>query len=448
MSRSNIYIFLLFIFGIVYIVITPPFQVPDAPAHFFRAHQISQGDFISEKRDERTGGMLPSNLLTLRDLFAGISYYPENIASVSGNIAAFDIEIDADNKEFIGFENTAVFSPVPYIPAAIAIAASGLITDSALVTYYAAAISTMIISLLILKLAMELLPQYRLLIFAFCLTPIFIFELASFSSDSLSNSLSVLFICQIFLGVSRTKDINTSYLIQLLVTGVLLALCKQTYSVLFMLTALITPQYFKNAFGYFKYQTIYCGTLLIAILSWQLVVSNIYSPLPWVRGADAALQLQNVFEHPIGFFQVIWADLIRNHYNYLLQMGGAVLGWVDTLLPFTLIWIHMVTLMFLAYILNVNLKFSPWQYMMALLTIVVGVIVVELALYLHAQPFGASRIEGIHGRYFLHLAFLLLMIISALPKFVQSTILERGCIAICITPYFVSIPIMITRYYG
>ncbi len=445
--KSNTLIGILFLFGIIYIVITPPFQVPDAPAHFFRAHQISQGELISEKRGERTGGEIPSSLFELRDLFAGISYYPDNIASVSGNIAAFKIKLDTDNKEFVGFENSAVFSPVPYVPAVAGIIVSKLVTDSALVSYYAAAILTLIAGLLILKLAMELLPQYRLLIFAFCLTPIFIFELASFSSDSLSNSFSILFICQIFAVVSRERQIDKSFLAQLLITGVCLALCKQTYSVLFTLTALITPQYFKNWFGYFKYQTIFCITMLLAILGWQLVVSNTYSPLPWIRGVDAALQLQNVLEHPIGFLHVVWADLMRHYQNYILMMGGAVLGWVDTLLPFSIIWMHLGVLIVLFYISKTNIELTLWQFFMSLLTIIVGILIVELALYLHAQPVGSSRISGVHGRYFLHLGFLLLMIISALPKTFQSETFSKVLVLICFIPYLVSIPIIMARYY-
>ena len=367
MSVSNTYIGVLFIFGIIYIFITPPFQVPDAPAHFFRAHQISQGDFISEKRGERTGGELSSSLLQLKELFDGISFNPEKKTSVSRTLAAFEIDLDADNKEFINFENTAVFSPVPYIPAVIGIIAAGLVTDSALASYYAAAIISLIINLLIIRLAMTLSPSYRMLIFAFCLTPIFMFELASFSSDCMSNSISILFICQIFSVVSRGRELDNNFLGQLLITGILLALCKQTYSVLFMLTALITPQYFKNRIGYFKYQAIFCITMLLAILGWQYIVSSIYSPLPFVRGADARLQLENVFQHPIGLLQIIWADLARYHINYILQMGGAVLGWVDTVLPFPIIWMHLAALVVLSYILQANLKLTLWQYMNALL---------------------------------------------------------------------------------
>jgi hypothetical protein len=46
---TRIFVLFALIFGILFIVVTPPFQVPDEGAHFSRAYQISQFHIIGEK---------------------------------------------------------------------------------------------------------------------------------------------------------------------------------------------------------------------------------------------------------------------------------------------------------------------------------------------------------------------------------------------------------------
>jgi hypothetical protein len=58
--------------GMTMIVITPPFQVPDEGAHFFRAYQTSTGNLKLENRGGLIGAELPRSLLETRKLFDNI----------------------------------------------------------------------------------------------------------------------------------------------------------------------------------------------------------------------------------------------------------------------------------------------------------------------------------------------------------------------------------------
>ena len=50
-------------FGLMFIVLTPPFQVPDETNHFFRAWQVSEGGLSAVKQDSRVGGFIPQSLV-------------------------------------------------------------------------------------------------------------------------------------------------------------------------------------------------------------------------------------------------------------------------------------------------------------------------------------------------------------------------------------------------
>src|SRR4051812_35126073 len=77
------------IFGICFILLTPPFQVPDEFSHFFRAWQISEGRILSEKTNNRAGGELPLSLEKIAlpfypMLYSGVRFRDISIDSLAG----------------------------------------------------------------------------------------------------------------------------------------------------------------------------------------------------------------------------------------------------------------------------------------------------------------------------------------------------------------------------
>ena len=59
--------------GLAFVLVTPPFQVPDEPVHALRAYQISEGSFIPS-----AGGVavLPASLERVREPFGEIPFHP------------------------------------------------------------------------------------------------------------------------------------------------------------------------------------------------------------------------------------------------------------------------------------------------------------------------------------------------------------------------------------
>src|SRR5438034_2263054 len=56
------FVFLVFAVagGLLLLVLTPPFQVPDEPSHFYRAYAISEGHFTARLQRGSPGEMLPA----------------------------------------------------------------------------------------------------------------------------------------------------------------------------------------------------------------------------------------------------------------------------------------------------------------------------------------------------------------------------------------------------
>jgi len=78
-------LFILFagVFGLSLVFITPPFQVPDEPAHFYRSYQISMGDLIAENHDGIVGHGMPKGLKDFENLaMQDMPFHHENKTTV------------------------------------------------------------------------------------------------------------------------------------------------------------------------------------------------------------------------------------------------------------------------------------------------------------------------------------------------------------------------------
>ena len=110
------------IFGSALVFLTPPFQVTDEFWHFFRAYQVSLGQFVAQTQDNTQGGILPVSLLKLSSRFADLPFHPANKTSREKILDAGQILLDPDQKIFCKFPSSANYSPLVYAPQAIAIA--------------------------------------------------------------------------------------------------------------------------------------------------------------------------------------------------------------------------------------------------------------------------------------------------------------------------------------
>jgi len=442
------YISLIFLFGLTYILIVPPFQVPDTRNHFARASQVASGEFIAQKTEYHTGGIIEKSIHEISPHFSFLSFDPDSKTSIDYIVDAFRVKFNTQNKTFYGFENTALFSPVPYLPAAASIWVSSALFDSVLLTLYIAEIATLLASVMLIGLAMRYLPCAQPLIFAFTILPMFMFTLASISADSISNAMALLFVCQVFSVIYYQKQINRVIFIPILLTAVGLALCKQTYSILFVSALLITPQHFKNIRGYFVYALTFSLVVSSTIIAWNLIAKEIYTPWNSTIGIDAVAQFQWIFENPKLFLTIVLNDLENHVSYYILMMGGLKLGWVDTDLPAIVIGLQLLILCVLAVLIVTKFRLTLWQHALCGIVIVIGIFLIELSIYVHTEPVGTKLIRSVHGRYFLFLfIFFLIQLISINIKLPARNSAINLLTVSSTVLFLTSIPVIIARYY-
>ena len=80
--------------GIVLVVFTPPFEVPDEPNHFARAFQVSEGQLVSQRVANSVGGWLPRSIDQVADTVMGrVPFNPDVKQDLDAWARAFDIPL-------------------------------------------------------------------------------------------------------------------------------------------------------------------------------------------------------------------------------------------------------------------------------------------------------------------------------------------------------------------
>lgn len=86
------------LFGLVLAAVTPPFQVPDEPAHFYRAYRVSEGRLDLTPSPGRAGGDLPVSVQTVATTLKGdLPFNIESKIAPRQILAAFQVPLEPDS---------------------------------------------------------------------------------------------------------------------------------------------------------------------------------------------------------------------------------------------------------------------------------------------------------------------------------------------------------------
>jgi uncharacterized membrane protein len=231
--------------GLFMALATPPFQAPDEYAHFFRAFQLSEGRILAERSGNEVGGNLPVSVIKAPDPFDPLRFRP--FLKVDTRIVAQlrNEQFAIEPRAWIDFMHTALYSPVPYVPAVTGIWTAKLMGASALDMMYASRLLTLLCWIVLVFSAIRLTPVFKWVSVLIGLLPMNVFLAASLSADAMTNGFAMLFTALILksaIAGERTLDMREGAWI--LFISVILAMTKQTYLMLAALALIIPSERF------------------------------------------------------------------------------------------------------------------------------------------------------------------------------------------------------------
>lgn len=407
------YFFAVFalIFGVVFIVVTPPFQAPDEAAHFLRSYQVSDFNFVVDEVDGKAGGRLPEAVhrtIQITALNPSMEFRPDIKYNISKTKEALLIK-DTGKEITLDFSNTAAYAPVSYLPQSIGMLIGKIFGVPPLVLLYLGRFANLVAWIACIVLSIRLIPRKKWVLAAIGLLPMAVFQASSLSTDVMATGMAAVFFSLVLFYLNRQKVLAVKEIGLILLAGIILALSKQVMFVLLPLVLLLANSLFKN-----KKQAyiVKFGLILIPLLCaglWLYLVKDINIASTLTNGQNQAAQLSFIIHAPWSFINTLWNTYF---FTWGDEIGRSLIGnfgWVDT--PLSMFWVvfgyvELILLLLMGYELKQWL--SKRQKIIVAACFVLYWLAVNAALYVFYSPVGYKIIVGLQGRYFIPLLILLI----------------------------------------
>jgi len=278
LKPSTFFVAAAFCFELLLNAVTPPLQAPDEFSHFYRAFQVSEGNFFSVKTDHRLGGEMPQGLIDFSAQHKNSAYSLDYTVNHEEILTSCLIGLQPEIRQFQDFANTSYYSPISYLPQALGIVLLKTITSKVGVLYYGGRIFTFLIWLLCMVQVIKLLPIFKWLFTFLMLLPMNPYLVNSFSADTVTNILSFLFIALVLKHVFITATLSRKDVTILTLLVGLLVMAKLVYTGIIFLLLIIPASKFKTQrLKFLKVGGIFLFALAI-ILYWSGSIMQYYIP--------------------------------------------------------------------------------------------------------------------------------------------------------------------------
>lgn len=399
------------------IFLTPPFQVPDEPQHFYRAYQISEMNFVASVENQKAGGELPSSLITLSSTFLNTRAIHDARPVVkrpfSSILDGFSTRLEPAKREFIDFSGSAFYSPIAYLPQSIGIAVGRGFELGPMALMYLGRAANAAIAIFLLSFAAKVAPGPKMALLVVGLFPMSVYLYGSLSPDAL-----VIVSAFLFTAISLRAYVERKWRI----ADILIATsCALVFSSLKVVYAPLLFIGFASVFTGERRAKFLLPQIAIVVIPmlvtgiWLNTVSSLV--LPVKTGIDISAQIRYVATHPLLFIRAVAHAFLNNDFYFFNTVG--VLGWLTVKLPaisYVVAVVAFVGSLCSSEAMKPRRSVPVLMWWGALAGSCVGLVM--LALYLYWNVVGAWAVEGVQGRYLIPIIPLFTIVIAELifPK--------------------------------
>lgn len=426
LKPERFFIVCALVFGLTFLVVTPPFQTPDEFNHFYRAYQISEGHWTAIKKDNRVGGDLPLSLVKIAQPFRTMPRKTTVTTRWSTIREQSHVPLLAEKRIFIDFPNTGMYSPVSYLPQALSITVLRSFNSAPIYIFYGARLFTLFFWICCMTFIIRSLPIYQWLFTLLALLPMSISTHMSLSADVMTNLLAFAVIAYSFDLAYRKNNFSTHHIIGFTILAVLLALAKVVYLPLILFFFLIPQKKFLSTFSYYKYLFILFGFSFVTALMWSLFMNSLYVPY--------SLYNPEFKENPI--FQTCMSSCanMEDQLHYIANQGWPLLtmffyslyhtfgmysrgfigtfGWLDTYMAAWAVVLAYLVIFIVAIGSGNKNTITGWKLKFLLVSVFfITMTLILLSQWLTWSCVGAEYVDLIQGRYLIPVLPLLFMLL-------------------------------------
>lgn len=395
-------IFLIFgiTIGSIFTLAMPLGRAPDEASHFLRIYEILEGHMTSDYNAEKDllGSEEPGDIMAVERFSVnhnGLTY--KNIIEHLGDHA---------DGEVIFVDNTAYgYSPISYTPQIIGMGIGKILNLPFIISAYFARFTNMFFCIIILYFCIKKTPILKEIVFLLALLPVSLQSICSLSADGLIFISAIALICFVLYSIySRKTPFTKKHFFAITALCLFLTMGKIVYAPLCFILFCIPKERFgstrKKLFWIFGIGAITITTYLI----WYFIA-------PPVRSiTEPGTQISFILHNPLKYFAVVVHTITANIYDTLFFFSGAFGGYLEwyNVTP-TLVYIIALYTVFVLLCARARQSVQIPKNLKVLAAILFPTIILAIytAMFVTWTKVGESRIDGVQGRYFLPILFLI-----------------------------------------
>ena len=399
--------------GAFFIFFNPPFQAPDEYMHYSRILQISDGQILPVREGNAIGAKLREDQINFLHL---LHKKPLKMNEVLQLLKHSD---NNSNKSTDSFSwGTTTYNPVAYTPQVLGVIFARLSRLNQAQTFYLARLFALLFFIGVVYYSIRLTPLNKWFFAVVAALPMTLFLAASNSGDVTSIGASIFVIAYFLKLVSQNRMTKKDYLFIVLST-LFIAATKAPYFLVVIFYAFIPKDKFIRPRDRLYLIIILVAVLITVNMLWSFVTRDLSSAAigkamyPTILSdpqAQIAYILHNPYQYAKIFIKTIW--LQGTYYiNTCIGALGPLKVWFNQL-----IYTSYVVVMTVALLGDeaANLRINKKMRLAALLLLVLFITSIITVMYITWTVPRLNIIEGVQGRYFIPVLFLLPIIAKGL----------------------------------
>ncbi|MBS4980630.1 MAG: DUF2142 domain-containing protein [Lachnospiraceae bacterium] len=406
---EKIFVGTALIFGLIYMLVIPPYAVPDEQAHFMTAYNNS-----SEILGEETVKDGNRAVLQEKEILCDPSgYYPTKERYIESMNGLLGRTYENNGEAVIG--GTILDMPkIAYVPQTLGITLARILNFNGIQLFYMGRIFALLTYIVITYWAIRIMPFAKMVLVVTALLPMSMQQAMSYSYDVLVNAFTFLMLAYFFYLIYKKDKVETKDIIILSVCTAIIAPIKVVYIVIIGMGILIPYQKFGT-----KAKKWACAFTLVLAGAIPTVITRIVSMLDMLSGNQGSSDLLGYevyggvyfFKH-LGELLDIFIETAQEMTSYYVDtMIGKQLGWLEIEIPHIIIEGFLVLLLISAARKcgeKVMIKTGSKVWMGTLAG--VCCILTCFVLLISWTEVGEQVIAGVQGRYFLPIAPMIVLL--------------------------------------
>ena len=391
--------------GLLYIAVFPPYSSPDEYSHIATSY-ANANTLLGNRAADRDGypyiretdltmdsQEIQPDLATYEKVWTHIGEKPDSIAKTTYDSQRLDISFFA------------------HLPQSLGVAAAWLLGLNGVAALYVGRLFMLFFYLACGYFAIRIMPFAKTLMFLVYLSPIALYNAASFSYDGVVLSVCFLMTaCYLSLIYSRQR-VTWADILLLIALAVLSAPIKVVYLLIALLGFLVPMKKFRRKISYFIMNIGSIAGGLAGILIQRASSITGMASSGYGGGQGAGYTLWKILGDIPGFLELCVNTLVTQGKDLFSGMVGQVFHWADIEISWVVSGVFVLLLIVSVFTSAQEEAHMTMKVRLISLVICLGVIGGILVTFtLSWTPLSLDYIDGIQGRYFLPILPLFLLL--------------------------------------